>query len=132
MRICIGILAAIFVCGCSPSSSSYDSGTLWQGGGYELVWIDDPSDVFLAYNLGGGSSREVIPPLVFAVGLNEQYLVAKQHPDGDQKTTNYFVVNIQKKSPDEPALGPFTEEEFLQKSAELKLPSFTKVINSLK
>jgi hypothetical protein len=113
--------------GCSSS----DSGVLWKGGPYVLTWIDHRENVFLAYDFGSGGGKETVAPCVFAVGFDGQYVVVKQHPNGDRKITNYFIVNAQKDSPDEPALGPFTEAEFQQKSVEMKLPRFTKVIKEL-
>lgn len=118
------------------SCSLFDSAILWRGGPYALMWIDIPDNVTLSYDAGKGSWPERIEARVFAVGWDGRYLVAKQHPRGDKNITNYFIINSENDSPSaEPkkvVFGPFTEEEFQKKSAELKLPAFTKFLDGLK
>ena len=114
----------------------FDSGVEWRGGPYALMWIDLPDSVFIARDEGKGSWAPKVEQQVFAVGWNGRYLVAKQHPKGDKKVTNYFIVDSQKDSPHASAgssvIGPLSEAEFANKSQELGLPQFTKVLASLK
>jgi hypothetical protein len=57
-------------------------------------------------------------------------LVAKQHPGGDRKITNFFIVDAQKDGPyadtKKVMIGPLSEAEFKKKSEELSLPAFSK------
>lgn len=114
----------------------FDSGVEWRGGPYALMWIDLPDTVHIARDEGKGSWAPKIEQQVFAVGWNGRYLVAQQHPKGDKKITNYFILESQRDSPHAAAkdsvIGPLSEAEFTQKSKELGLPQFTKVLTSLK
>lgn len=118
------------------SCGAFDSGVVWRGGPYELYWIDISDRVCLGYDLGNGNSIGRIDECVFAVGWDGRYLVAKQHPKGDKKITNYFIIDAQKDSrytdPKHVVLGPISEEEFKAKVSELNLPPFSKVLESLK
>jgi hypothetical protein len=70
--------------------------------------------------------------LFLAVGANDKYVVAKQHPGGDKSVTNYFFISVKEDSLLKTAVvGPLTEEDFAKKRAELELPRFTKVLASL-
>ncbi len=128
------IIAAtlLFFTGCGL----FDSGTEWRGGPYALIWIDDPANVTLSYTLGDGGSVGRIESQVFAVGWDNRYLVAKQHPNGNKSSTNYFFIEAARDSkyaePPKVVSGPFTEAEFAQKTKELNLPPFTKELSSLK
>jgi hypothetical protein len=72
----------------------------------------------------------------FAVGWNGRYLVAQQHPKGDKKITNYFIIDVQQDERGADAkkavMGPLREAEFMKRSARLHLPRFTKTVASLK
>jgi len=126
--ILLGILLA--------SCSLFDSGVEWRGGAYALTWIDIPEDVYLARDLGNGAWTPRIDARVFAVGWDGHYLVAQQHPKGDKRITNFYILDSQKDGnafdAKKSLIGPLTKEEFIKKSVELKLPGFTKVLSSLK
>jgi hypothetical protein len=130
------VAVVILLCGLLAGCGLIDSGTVWRGGHYGLIWIDVPDDLRLSYDAGKGSWPERVAPRVFAVGWDGRFVVAKQHPKGDKKVTNYFIVDSQKDSPfadvKQAVLGPLSEAEFQRKSAEMKLPPFTKVLESLK
>jgi len=106
-----------------------------ESGPYALTWIDLPNEVTLSYDLGKGAWSVRVEPRVFAVGSNERYVVAKQHPGGDKNITNYFIIDVRMDSPKADSknavIGPLTEREFGEKSAELDLPPFAKVLESL-
>jgi hypothetical protein len=101
------------------------------------MWIDDPDEVTLSYDLGDGGWSTLVDWCVFAVGSNEQYVVAKQHPGGDKTITNYFIMEIRAglpirdRSSRDAVIGPLDEKTFRQKAADLALPSFTKTLESL-
>jgi hypothetical protein len=110
----------------------FDSGVVWRQGPYALMWIDDPADVSLSFDEGKGSWSDRIEPRVFAVGANERYIVAKQHPKGDKRITHYFIIDLKEDSLPKPAvIGPLTAEDLARQSRNLRLPEFTKVLESL-
>jgi len=129
--ICFPLLGLLLT-GCGL----FDSGVEWRGGPYVLMWIDIPQDVYLSRDLGNGSWSPRIEARVFAVGWDGRYLVAQQHPGGDKKTTNYYVIDSRKDADNadgkKALIGPLTKAEFAKKAAELRLPGFTKVLASLK
>jgi hypothetical protein len=134
--------AGLMLIACSLLLSScfglFDHGTEWRSGPYGLAWVDDPGDVTLSYDVGKGGWAILVDSCVFAVGANQQYVVAKQHPGGDKTITNYFIVEIRAGLPvrdrisKNAVIGPLDEKAFLQKAAELTLPPFTKTLESLK
>jgi len=100
-----------------------------------MLWIDKPDNVSLSYDAGNGSWVTLVTPQVFAAGSDERYVVAAQHPGGDRSVTNYFIVgaheDVVRKGSDV-VIGPLTAKEFEAKSAELKLPRFSKLLDSLR
>jgi hypothetical protein len=111
-----------------------DFGVEWRSGRFGLVWVDLPDEVKLAYNSGGGLWATIVEPRVFEVGSNQEFIVAKQHPRGDRKVTNYFIVDIHSDSKDEQkyeVIGPLTSNEFQERAAVLPLPAFSKTLESL-
>src|SRR5437899_2387111 len=131
MRDSFGILTIALLL----NSCNFDSGTPRRDGPYALVWIDKPDDVWPEYRRAGGSSDVRVDPRVFAVGRNEHYVVAKQHPDGDRSVTNFFIIDATRESSlserSDVVRGPLTEAEFQRLSRELGLSPFTKVLPSL-
>jgi hypothetical protein len=117
------------------SSCLFDSSVPWQKGPYALSWIDDPDDVELTYDLGKGSRIGRVEATVFAVGADERYVVAKQHPRGNKSITNYFIIQVGKDSananPKDVVIGPLAEDAFKRMAVELQLPAFTTVLQSL-
>src|SRR5262245_26233880 len=89
-RLALVVSGALLLSGCGL----FDFGVEWRSGPYALTWVDLPDEVSLSYDMGGGSWATLIEPRVFAVGSNEQYVVAKQHPGGNKGVTNYFIVGV--------------------------------------
>ena len=113
----------------------FDSGTPWKGGHYALIWIDDPKAVTLSYDAGKGAWIGRVEEQVFSVGYDGKYVVAKQHPKRDKKTTNYFIVTVAEDSSTarvkDVVIGPLSELDFQRKAKEMGLPPFTKTLTSL-
>jgi hypothetical protein len=115
--------------------SLFDHGTEWQGGPYELAWIDTYDAMSLYYRLdqNGGIGR--VEATVFSVGWDGRYAVAKQHPKGNKSVTHYFYIDSQKDGPhaDQTAAvtGPLGVIEYRRKAVELGLPEFTKTLKEL-
>ena len=112
----------------------FDSGIPWRHGRFALLWIDLPDEVRLSYEEGNGGWSEIIPARVFAVGSDDRYIVAQQHPGGDKAITNYFILDTKQHDSRQRAglIGPLTAAQFERKASELKLPPFTTVLESLR
>jgi len=117
-----------------PACALFDSGTPWHKGRFALQWIDSPDEVKLCYDTGNGGWLVIIPARVFAVGSDERYVVAQQHPAGDRAITNYFILDVRAYVPRDRSgvVGPLTAKEFEAKASDLKLPAFTTVLESLR
>jgi len=130
-KILVAFLLSTLIGGCGL----FDSGIEWRSGPYALLWIDTSDNVSLSYDAGSGAWVGRVEPQVFAVGSNDQFIVAKQHPIGNKKRVHYFVVLRGKDSIaadlKKVLIGPLTADEFDRKSKELNLPKFTKVLESL-
>lgn len=112
-----------------------DSGVPWRNEPYELLWIDIPDDVMLAYDLGKGASTPLVEPRVFAVGANDEYVVVQQHPRGDKTITNFFIIEVRTGAkPDglPRIVGPMNEKEYTDRAASMSLPTFSKTLESLR
>ena len=77
-------------------------------------------------------SGEDVPPLLFAVGHNDDFIVAKQHPTSgyergfvvDPSITNYYLIDINEKffKMVSNVMGPFTLQQFDSARAVYKIP----------
>lgn len=103
-------------------------------GPYYLNAVDIREQMSLAYALEDGSRIGRVDATVFAVGWNDRYIVAKQHPTDDRRVTNYFLLEMARDSayadPSASVTGPLTETDF-QSKAKLGLPDFKRTIRSL-
>jgi len=130
-RLLTTVSLGVVLAGCGL----FDSGVEWQGGHYVLLWIDTPENISVYRELGSGNHIGRIDATVYALGWDGRYLVAKQHPGGDKSKVNYFIIDGAADSDDaEPqkvVVGPLTESEYLVRSSQLKLPKFSKVLESL-
>lgn len=128
-------LVATMLCALIAGCGLFDSGVEWRSGPYALLWIDTPDNVSLSYDLGSGSWAGRVEPQVFAVGANDQYIVAKQHPVHNKSRVDYYIVlrgeDSMSADSKKVVLGPLTTEEFDQKSKGLNLPQFGKVLEAL-
>lgn len=129
----IGIL--FLVVGCIGAASHNEK----LIGRFYLLAMDDMNDMTVChldsiYRIG------IVPPTVFAVGFNDNYILVKQHPEKfpeiDKSITNYYIIpikNVQYYN-EKDIIGPMTKEQFKNKRKELKIPdalSFTKVFKEL-
>ena len=124
-------IAAITCAGCGL----FDSGDLWQDGKYVLYWIDTHENMSLGLDLNGNSYLDRVEPTVFAVGSNERYVVAKQHPSGNRAVTNYYIIDKatdnKNFNDDEATKRPLTAEQFQSLKTIRGLPEFQKTVTSL-
>ena len=83
----------------------------------------------------------VVGATVFAVGANNRYIVAKQHPiysdqiHFDHAVTSYFIVDrmltATLRDRTKGVVGPLTKEQFEQKARTMELPAFTTTFPTL-
>jgi hypothetical protein len=97
-------------------------------GPYILIAVDIDEQMSVAYYVGKGISITRVLPVVFAVGYDQRYIVAKRHPDNDRSIIQFYYVDIANDSHSgdqfKAVVGPLTEVEFVAKKAELLLPDF--------
>lgn len=131
MRI-FKLLIALALSTSITSCSLFDSGVEWRAGPYALLWIDTADNISLCRDLGKGSWIGRVDAMVVAVGWDGRYAVAKQHPAGDRSKTDYFILDSSHDTDlanqSDVVLGPLSEDEYVKKALELKLPEFTKVL----
>lgn len=84
----------------------------------------------------------IVPSCVYAIGYNEDYIIAKVHPYEfgyplNKKMTNYYIIPAKGKgtyAQEIGVIGPLTFREFDKKKEELNIPkelTFTKVFKDL-
>ena len=98
---------------------------------YILIWIDLQESQCVIREWDSYSGETIIPEYVFAVGHNDDYIIAKQHPTAgfegsykiNDKITNYYIIDIKSntRKTDLNVLGPLTKEEFDTLRNELKI-----------
>lgn len=108
--------------------------------GYFLSAFDVDEDMIISFRYRD-YDIEIIEATVFAVGQNDEFIIAKQHPklstiEMNKKVINYFIIPLKKKisqSPEKNIYGPLTLEEFKQKRKELNIEhlDFTIVFKDL-
>lgn len=95
-----------------------------------FIGTDDLREDMMIYAVVNEYRIGIMPPTIFALGYNEDFIIAKQHPQNsslsmEREKINYFIIPLKKKkmeSPDENKYGPLTKEEFLQKRIEIGIP----------
>ena len=99
-------------------------------GEFYILLPDPAGQITLSYQNqdNKGSYWGVVGAMVFSVGYNEKYIIAKQHPQTfpkspNLKITNYYIVPIDMyvaKTHQVP-IGPLTLEQFNEKRKELNI-----------
>lgn len=114
------LLSALLFAGCWLFDSASDRIT----GKYIVLWIDVPEtqDISEQFEMHSSGSEEEVPPYVFAVGHNDDFIIAKQHPAGGYETqfaidttvTHYYIIDMHDKLRREykETIGPLTRTQF--------------------
>ena len=117
----------------SLSGCIFDSGNKSIVGRYIVLWIDLPQNQTLSLQSAtdAASSSQIIPPYIFAVGHNNRFIIAKQHPTNgfeggykiDTSITLYYILDMKAKSryEDYTLYGPLTPAAFIRLSARFDL-----------
>lgn len=122
------LLAVMTLVGCGGIGCAYEKRL---SGKYGLVAVDVLEQMSLSEMLPGGSAVGVINETVFAVGWDERFIIAKQHPSGNKSITHYYILQVA----DGTLTGPFDVSAFIAERAKLGAPaalSFTLVFDGLK
>jgi|SRR6218665_440281 len=111
----------------------WDSGSDQITGKYIVLWIDLPANQTISeqFEVGSSGSSQVVGDYVFAVGHNDDFIIAKQHPSNgfeggfkvDTKITNYFIVDMNQKviKKGNNVWGPLSRKEFDEIREELRI-----------
>lgn len=111
------------------SGCLFDSSSDTIRGRYKVVWIDVPEQQFICEESSEHSTScsVLVPEYVFAVGYDDDFIIAKQHPtsgfeDGfkiDPSVTHYYIIDT--RTTEEKVIGPLTEEQFDKTKKELRI-----------
>lgn len=85
---------------------------------------DSMADMELCYEDEDQNLYPLVPKTVFALGMNKNYIIAKQHPDGKRTETHYYVIPLNSKTYEEKKhnfSGPLTLQEFIEKKKEYNI-----------
>ena len=125
------VFSAVLLTGCH-FGSAHDELLI---GPYHLSAGKVLEEMHVCYALTNGDSVGRIDGTVFAVGWNDRFIVAKQHPRTNRKITNFYILDISRDStyadPSVCVTGPLSAAEFDGMQTKLHLPAFTRVFTSL-
>jgi hypothetical protein len=101
----------------------FDSGSDNVVDDYDVIWIDLHENRYLC------KREELVPAYVFAVGHNDNFIFAKQHPlipkseeIIDNAVTNYYLIErTENEFQDKPTYGPLSKTEFVSLCKKLKI-----------
>lgn len=111
----------------------WDSGSDRITGKYIVLWVDLLENQVISeqFEMNSASSSQIVPAYVFAVGHNDNYIIAKQHPTSgleggyeiNTKITNYYIVDMNRKvlTKGEKVFGPLNLNQFDSLRALLKI-----------
>jgi len=122
MNFKIIILAFILSISLTACFGLFDSDSDTIIDSYEVLWIDVLANQTISKRVTSTSSYQVVPPYIFSVGHDNNFIIAKQHPsdgfEGDFKIhksiTNYYIIQLptKDKSIKEDVWGPLTLYQF--------------------
>lgn len=94
-------------------------------GDYQVGWNDLVRNrcITKPNQICDGCFDIIIDDYVYAVGHNESFIIAKQHPGIDTVSSNYFIIDIKEhgKTGKKGIYGPLTLNEFDSLSTKLKI-----------
>jgi len=122
------MLPALLLSGCGGIGFAYKERLSDK---YGLVAVDILEQMSVCEMLPDGGGVGVINETVFAVGWDEHYIIAKQHPAGDKSITYFYILRVS----DGTLTGPLDETKFTAERERIGVPaglSFTLIFDSLK
>ena len=136
----------VLLAGCD-ALSKIDPDVEWRHGPYALTAIDTETQMELSMDTDDPGPTvlpdriRLVGPTVFAVGINDHYVVVKQHPSADglrfnRAVTNYYVVDratesAKRKWRKPQVIGPLSKAEFDRLARIQPMPAFSKTFTRL-
>lgn len=81
-------------------------------------------EMSIVYFPKDNGSDLIVNETVFAVGYNENFILAKSHPNGSKLVTYYHIIEINKDENNKPGQAvSMTFEQYKLKKEQLKIPS---------
>ena len=131
-RVCGALLTSVFVVGTGGCPGAF-VGLAYEESlvaDYRIVAVDSLRDARIERTNGPHGGGEVVGPMVFAYGWNDDFIIAKQHPmrhwpDIDTNTTYWFIIEVGSGR----VHGSLTEQQYTSLRQEIGVPSdltFTK------
>ena len=122
-RCCFFCICAVLILigGCPFSGRVYEEDLV---NGY-AVWAPDVKKQaeIVHKGKGGSGATAVVPHTVFAYGWNDDFIIAKRHPEKDRKVdasiTHWYIIEVASGK----VHGPLSEGEFGKLRTELKVPA---------
>jgi|ERR1035438_942353 hypothetical protein len=119
-----------------------ESVTYWQSERYVLLAVYTKGQMSLSFEIGEGTTMQLVNATVFSIGASDKYIVVQQHPSTDdfghfnRSVTNYYIVE-RSESPifaerEKGVRGPLTQLEFQKLASSLALPAFTITFDDLR
>jgi hypothetical protein len=121
-------LLLIGICGCPFVGLAYEDDMV---AGYAVVAGDSLDDTRIERRTGPNAGQ-IVGPMIFAYGWNDDFIVAKQHPVRDwpkveTSRTNWFIIEVGSGK----VHGPLTEEQYIALRQTIGVPvglTFTKYV----
>lgn len=99
IKNCFVILfASLLLTSCFFGDNPYDTKKLTKD--FWLVWFENKTQKSIICSVDGNIGNAVIEETVFAVGFNNDFIIAKQHPAAKNDSikkyeiTNYYIIDI--------------------------------------
>lgn len=132
-HVILAVLLSGLLASCNEGAGRID-------GPYRLDIVDVTEDANVCYELESGDCVGRIPPTVFAVGYDANFIVAARHPHRfgdrslDRSQTEYFYIvrSLDGPTSGNSVRGPFDLNTFERHRRTLRLPAFDREIFSLK
>jgi hypothetical protein len=122
-KLIIGVILGFALHSCALLTE--DGETIQIIDNYYVGWNDLVSNRAILKKESKDSqySKVIVESYVFAVGHNENFIIAKQRSPNSMLKTKYFIVDINQiiLKNDKTVFGPLSKEQFEQKKAELGL-----------
>jgi hypothetical protein len=129
-------MLAAFCCATSACNYSHFALDAEIDGPYRLQAADDVRQAVVSYT-DGVVAEERVPPTVFAVGFNNEYISAKIHPYDEKKDTidrgkvYYYIIKRdldgKDRLPRDSVTGPISEDEYLKLKIRSLLPNLNNI-----
>ena len=88
-------------------------------GGYSVGWVDSKCSMQIYHGEKGLTEGQI-----YYVGWDERFIIAKRHPNCNNKLTDYFIVEVDAESDNRLeglVHGPYNFEQFEQQRLRLKV-----------